>query len=614
MGIDDSVIEQVREQARIEDVVGRVVSLQPGGRAGDLKGLCPFHNEDTPSFHVDMNRNVFYCFGCQEGGDVFNFVQKTRGVGFIQAIRELADELGIVIVNNRDSAKSKKRYQKKQSLFDVCQAAGDFFHKQLMVAPQGQEARDYLTSRGLDTEARIDFALGYAPASSEIFLSAMHAANIKLENLVEAGLARYRNTDRPDEGVYAMFRNRLIIPIRNAQGRIVAFGGRRMPSDTKSPAKYVNSPETPIYKKSQTLFGLSVARGSIQRKGRMIIVEGYFDVIALHRQGFKETIATCGTALTTEHIQVLRPLCRRAIALFDGDEAGVRAAEKSLPLFWEGQIEPLRLSLGEAKDPDEYFLEEGTSAETFEALIQEADPLFDTKVYSLIAKLGATPGAIEQIIEQMIPILQKMPTLAQQGSIQSLASKLGVTAMSIQSMVRKAKGQQLAEVAPAVNLYPQTFCDLFWLTIHFPDATFEAFSDIERPEDLRIIYFGVKETVLSGTDEEITVFVRLLQGETLNDVIHDIAQEGFRKLLLKQSMVSELFSEESAVSAAQNLRDRLEMDTCWAKLKSVSAALKNIPPTDKANWLENIQLLESLRSTYEQLNRKVNTPSRTRSL
>lgn len=353
MGISESVIEEVREQARIEDVVGRVVSLQPGGRAGDLKGLCPFHNEDTPSFHVDMTRNVFFCFGCQEGGDVFNFVQKTRGIGFIQAVRELADELGVVVTQS--SGASKKQYQKKQSLYDVCQLASDFFHKQLMVAPQGQEARDYLMSRGLDSEARIDFSLGYAPASSEIFLTAMHAANVKVEALVEAGLARYRNVDRPTEGVYAMFRNRLIIPIRNAQGRIVAFGGRRMPSDNSSPAKYVNSPETAIYKKSQTLFGLSFARGSIQRKGRMIIVEGYFDVIALHRQGFKETIATCGTALTPEHIQILRPLSRRAVALFDTDEAGVRAAEKSLPLFWEGQIEPLRLSLGEAKDPDEFY-------------------------------------------------------------------------------------------------------------------------------------------------------------------------------------------------------------------------------------------------------------------
>ena len=143
----------------------------------------------------------------------------------------------------------------------------------------------------------------------------------------------------------------------------------------------------------------------------MIIVEGYFDVIALHRQGFKETIATCGTALTPDHIQVLRPLARRAIALFDTDEAGVRAAEKSLPLFWEGQIEPLRLALGEAKDPYEFFMDNENTSDTFEKLIAHAEPLFDTKVHSLIEKLGTTPGAVEQIIEQVIPILQKMPSL-----------------------------------------------------------------------------------------------------------------------------------------------------------------------------------------------------------
>jgi len=608
MGISEGVIEQVREQVRIEDVVGRVVSLQAGGRAGDLKGLCPFHNEDTPSFHVDMNRNVFFCFGCQEGGDVFNFVQKTRGIGFIQAVRELADEIGIVVTES--SPGSKKQYQKKQSLYDVCQTACAFFHKQLMVAPQGQEARDYLLSRGLDSEARVDFLLGYAPASSEIFLSAMHAANIKLEALVEAGLARYRNADRPNEGVYAMFRNRLIIPIRNAQGRVVAFGGRRMPSDQKSPAKYVNSPETPIYKKSQTLFGLSFARGSIQRKGRMIIVEGYFDVIALHRQGFKETIATCGTALTPEHIQILRPLCRRAIALFDSDEAGVRAAEKSLPLFWEGQIEPLRLSLGEAKDPDEYFLEADKTTETFEQLIQSAEPLFDTKIYSLIAKLGTTPGAVEQIIEQMIPILKRMPTLAKQGSVQSLASKLGVSAMSIQSILKKKSPTEPEQKGPEPSIYPRTFSDLFWLTIHYPEQTFEAFSDIEEPEDLQIIYFGVESSVLSGHDEELSVFVQLLQGEPLDEVLQHIAQEPFRRMLLSQSMLSGLFAEESAAMAARNLRDRLEMDACWAKIKSVTAEIKRISPSEQSKWLEQLTLLQNLRTTYEKLNQKVNSPSR----
>ena len=611
MGISESVIEQVRDQVRIEDVVGRVVSLQPGGRAGDLKGLCPFHNEDTPSFHVDMTRNVFYCFGCQEGGDVFNFVQKTRGIGFIQAVRELADELGVVVTQS--SERSKRQYQKKQSLYDVCQLACDFFHKQLMVAPQGQEARDYLTSRGLDSEARIDFSLGYAPASSEIFLTAMHASNVKLEALVEAGLARYRNVDRPSEGVYAMFRNRLIIPIRNAQGRVVAFGGRRMPSDNSSPAKYVNSPETPIYKKSQTLFGLSFARGTIQRKGRMIIVEGYFDVIALHRQGFKETIATCGTALTTEHVQVLRPLARRAIALFDTDEAGVRAAEKSLPLFWEGQIEPLRLALGDAKDPDEFFMEESNTAETFERLISKAEPLFDTKVHSLIDHLGMTPGAVEQIIDQVIPIVQKMPTLARQASIQSLSRKLGVSAMSIQARMQRAKGEDMQVGEGYVSPYPRTFTDLFWLTIHFPEETLSAFDDIEDPNALHVIHFGVPVAVLSTNFEEISMFGRLLQGESLQEVLQDIAQESFRKMLLKQSLTSELFAEENAGAAAKNLRDRLEMSACWAKIKIVTADLKKISPSDQTKWLEQLTLLQNLRSTYEDLSRKANTPNRSAS-
>ena len=333
MGISPAIIDQIRQQTSIEDVVSQVVSLEPSRQNGKMKGLCPFHQEDTPSFTIDTIKNLYYCFGCQEGGDTFDFVQKTRGMGFIEAVRDLANDCGISL--KEQTPEEIKRFKKIDSLYEVCQLAAEYFHRELNLSAGGKKAKEYLGERGLSDTVIRDFGLGYAPPSSDDFINYMHRHQVSVPVLVDAGLARYKEKTKPSRGIYAMFRNRLMIPIHNQRGKIVAFGGRRMPGDERSPAKYVNSPETPIYKKSQVLYGLSFARSSIQRKKRVIIVEGYFDVIAMHMNGFKEAIASCGTALTPEHIKILRPLTRRAIAMFDMDEAGIRAAEKSLPLFSE---------------------------------------------------------------------------------------------------------------------------------------------------------------------------------------------------------------------------------------------------------------------------------------
>ena len=346
---------------------------------------------------------------------------------------------------------------------------------------------------------------------------------IPVDMLVDAGLARYRNAERPSEGVYAMFRNRLIIPIRNAQGRVVAFGGRRMPSDTSSPAKYVNSPETAIYKKSQTLFGLSFARGSIQKKERMIIVEGYFDVIALHRNGFRETIATCGTALTPEHIQILRPISRRAIALFDEDEAGVRAAEKSLPLFWEGRIEPMIITwFGEG--PDEYFLDETNTPETFESLLTTAEPLFDTRFQS-DDKLGISPGGVEQIIEHMLPILLNTNACTTiQYSIVGI--QIGCTCQRIEARTSKTASQDaVVHQNQAVDCIHR--CSTNCLACDsLSNEMFRSFGDLQNPQ---VLLQREATNVLTPDLEELMVFGRLLSGEQLSEIFPDLNSDHLRK-------------------------------------------------------------------------------------
>ena len=594
MSVSADIIERIREQSAIEDVVSRVVSLQSSGRTGVLKGLCPFHAEDTPSFTVNTVKGLYFCFGCQEGGDVFGFVQKTRGLNFFDAIKELADECGVEL--RAPSEDEKQRFQTKQSLYDICQIATEYFQKQLQGA-QGTEARAYLKERGVAVETQVDFELGYAPNSSEEFLMYMHQKQVSTTLLVEAGLARYKYPDKQHLGVYAMFRHRLIIPIRNAQGKVVAFGGRRMPSDESSPAKYINSPETSIYKKSQVLYGLSFARSAIQKQKRVIIVEGYFDVIALHSQGFRETIATCGTALTPEHIKVLRPLTTRAIAMFDMDEAGRRAAEKSLPMFWEAGIEPLRLSLGDAKDPDEYFLHTENARSNFENLLTHAEPLFVTTVQNLVEKVGKTAGSVQQIVEDVIPLLQKMPPIARSASVSYVASTLGIPVAVVQSQLSKQRENTIITSDPTAE-FPKILLDVFWFSIHYPAKMVEHF--LSSPDN-----DGVSPNMITSNQEQLLVLVRLLQGHQLMDVLEQVAHETLKKALLQLAMQQEIYTPENVVQAICQIKALYRVQYLKNQIQQTQMLIPQLAQTNPNLLLEKVGELHNLRLAYEATQKKV---------
>jgi DNA primase len=327
--IKDEDIALVRERSGIADVVGAQVGLRNAG-GGSLKGLCPFHDEKTPSFNVNPTRGYFHCFGCGEGGDVIDFVMKTDHLSFTEAIERLAGRAGITLRYEEGGAAPRQSQGSRTRLVEAHHAAADFYTEQL-TSPEAAPARTFLDQRGFDTDASAAFGCGYAPRTWDALVKHLRGRRFTDEELVNAGLAR-----QGPRGLLDRFLGRLLWPIHDVTGDIVGFGARRLFDDDKIEAKYVNTPETPIYKKSHLLYGLEKAKKDIKRRGQAVIVEGYTDVMACHVAGVPTAVATCGTAFGVDHVKVLRRLLMDAsefrgevIFTFDGDEAGQKAARKA---------------------------------------------------------------------------------------------------------------------------------------------------------------------------------------------------------------------------------------------------------------------------------------------
>jgi DNA primase len=331
--IRDADIQLVRERVDIAEVIGERVTLRNAG-GGNLKGLCPFHDERSPSFNVTPARGVYHCFGCGVGGDAITFLTELDGLTFVEAVERLAARAGLKLtyedVDGRPQRGPSGQPGLKQRLLDAHTAAAEFYAGRLL-APEAMTARQFLASRGFDRDAAAVFGCGYAPDGWDALAKHLRAKGFTVEELTQAGLAKPSRSG----SLIDRFRRRLVWPIRDSSGSVIGFGARKLYDDDQGP-KYLNTPETPLYKKSQVLYGLDLARKEIAKTGRVVIVEGYTDVMACHLAGVPMAVATCGTAFGPEHIRVLRRFLfdsesadGRIIFTFDGDEAGQRAALKA---------------------------------------------------------------------------------------------------------------------------------------------------------------------------------------------------------------------------------------------------------------------------------------------
>jgi DNA primase len=431
--IPDEIIQQIRDRIDVVELVGRSVALKRAGRS--YKGLCPFHNEKTPSFNVNPDRGTFYCFGCHAGGDVFHFVQKTEGLDFLESVRSLARDCGIAIPESGggSSGLSERIYEANALLQERYRAE--------LARPDCPGAA-YLRARGLGPEDWERFEIGFAPDRWDFAVGALRGARIPVEIGETAGLLSPRSSG----GHYDRLRGRVIFPIRDARGRVLGFGGRALAKDQEP--KYLNTPETPVFRKREALYGLPRALEAIRRAGRAVVVEGYFDQIALCRAGVEYAVATNGTALTPEHARALLRRTRNVVLLFDADAAGERATAHALEvLLPEGlRVQSARLPAGE--DPDSLLSKGG--AEALRAAVESAPAALDVVIEQASRAGTETPWQKADVVAAVAPLLARVPSALERGEYCArLAMAVGTEARHVEAAVRAAgRGEDAREAVP----------------------------------------------------------------------------------------------------------------------------------------------------------------------
>ncbi|MHB8149068.1 MAG: DNA primase [Desulfobulbia bacterium] len=391
----EDTVQLIKDAVDIAEIIGEHVSLKRAGT--NLKGLCPFHSEKTPSFTVNPERKTYHCFGCGEGGDVFSFMMNFHRLSFVEALKELARKYQIPLPEKPLNPQELEKAQKREALQSANEKAAELFHQLLLSDPAALKAREYLGKRGIPEEITTEFRLGFAPDSWNFLVNTLPKQNITIEAAKEAGLI----VPREKSGFYDRFRNRVMFPIVGLTGRVVAFGGRIL--DDGQP-KYMNSPESPVFDKSRTLFGLYQNREYIRQAKNCLVVEGNFDLLSLAVHGVRNVVAPLGTALTQAHVRSLKGYTDEVILLFDGDQAGLKAAMRSVPLFLSEQVTARIAVLPEAHDPDTFVREFGR--EGLHKHLKSAMPLPEFVFDKLVAQYGSSVAGKAKIVAELQELIK----------------------------------------------------------------------------------------------------------------------------------------------------------------------------------------------------------------
>lgn len=428
--IPQDFIDLVRSSTDIVSLVSQYVPLKPAGAS--FKGLCPFHSEKTPSFHVNPERQIFHCFGCHEGGDAFKFLMLYEKLSFVESIEQLAGRAGLKLPRASGPGRPGRKEQEERSvLLRIHEESAKYFQRALRETPQGAKARAYLERRGLSPATVDAYGLGLALDQWSGLLEHLTRRGARPEQVERSGLAIPR---KKGGGYYDRFRDRLIIPIRSEAGKIVAFGGRIL---GQGEPKYLNSPESPIYNKSSVLYGFERAKEAIRKEGFAILMEGYMDCLQAYQAGFLQAVACCGTSLTRGHTRLLKRYTDRVVVNFDPDVAGQRAARRSIDLLLEEGFEVRVLTLPDGQDPDRFLLEKGPEAygkrlgeavSFVEFLIAEAGKRYDV----------SDPRGRAAFLNDILPVLGKIPNRVERvGYIGPLAEHAGITDETVLTELRR---------------------------------------------------------------------------------------------------------------------------------------------------------------------------------
>ena len=431
-----SFADRVKQQADIVRVIGEYVQLKKAGQ--NFRGLCPFHSEKSPSFNVHPTKQIYHCFGCGVGGDVFKFVMEMEKCSFPESIRVVAEKCGIAVPQPRErSPEERKENQQRAALVEMHRVAQTFFTKQLEGTAEGKVARAYLEDRGLEKTAIDQFGIGYAPSGGDLLLRSLKQKYPEVL-LVESGLVSRDQSGR----LFDRFRRRITFPIANESGKIVAFGCRALGDDMP---KYLNSPETPIYSKSNVLYYLDRAKEALRRSDFAVLVEGYMDAIAVARAGISNVVASCGTSLAEPQIKLLARFTRRVIVNYDPDTAGQTATERSISLLLEQDFEVRVLALPGKADPDKFIREQG--ADAYIKVLKEAPPYVDYLI-ARARRMDLTTGEGKRsAVNFLLPYVQKIPNrLLRSEWATRISQQLRLDEPVLRAALSKAAAERRSEV------------------------------------------------------------------------------------------------------------------------------------------------------------------------
>jgi DNA primase len=574
-----SAKEEIKRAVDIVELIGQFVQLKRAGQ--NFLGLCPFHSEKAPSFTVSPAKQMFHCFGCKKGGDLFAFWMAYHNVSFPQAMRELADRYHIPLPEKEGTPSEKSKMALKESLLRINQIAADYFHQTLKTSQKGAPGRAYFQRRSIAQDTVEAFRLGYAPNEWRGLSDFLTKKKVDPEKAVTAGLIIAKKSS----GYYDRFRGRVMFPISNLRGQVVGFGGRVL--DDTLP-KYVNTPETPVFQKGALLYGLHLAYETIRQSGRAVIVEGYTDVLALKRYGFHGAVATLGTALTREHIRRLKGYAREAVVVFDADAAGRTAAMKSLAFFLDEGLPSRVAVLPQDEDPDTYVNKHGLEA--FSRLLDDSVPMFD---FYLDLKLSEKGNQIENqvtVLQDMIPILWELRNSAQRSLyVKRLSERSGIAEPAVLEELSKWKAREswsgererLRESLSATK--PKRRDDLYLLDllVHHPQTTGKLLSnDFRRllsDPTIAGIFDTVAEVYHGGAPLPPEAILERLEGEA--------AKERFREVMLG----SPIFRDSEVGQALEDFENRVQrMKIAESKRRAMEQGdmegLRQIPKRIRDRW------------------------------
>lgn len=521
LNIPEDKLSEIRNAADIVDVISSRVILKKTGK--DYSGLCPFHTEKTPSFTVSPAKQIFHCFGCGTGGNVFNFLMLYENMTFPEAVETLSRQYGIPLPSRKMTEKEKQQISQRQHLQEINRKVMDFYRDILLKRPEGEHARRYLADRNTRREIIDKFGLGFAPGGWDSLVQFLKRHKIAMPMAEKAGLVAPRQSG----GYYDRFRNRVIFPIFDATGQVVAFGGRVL--DDAKP-KYLNSPETPLYNKRRVLYGLNAAREKCRTEQSVFVVEGYFDLLSMHQFGIGNSVATLGTALTSEHVRRLKGYAKKAFLVFDSDEAGIKAAHRTTGIFIDEGMEAAVVLLPTGHDPDSFLFEFGT-AEFFK-IAEQALGLVDFQIQSAIERNGISlEGKIRIISELAQPLAQIADSAARSIYVRYLAEKISVDETTVLEKIAGAQERPKAVEKPSVPGTPTVDrfeARVIAMMLQYPDILGEIRKQgvLEYFEDKKLKSIG--ERILGIYPHEsatIAEFINRLEDESQEKLVASICIE-----------------------------------------------------------------------------------------